>query len=240
MQQELADSTDEESRLAVLDPRAKLVGLLSLAAVSPLLASPLALAASAAVAILLFLVSGLRPRRVAKGLVLPLPFAVFAFISIWPFRGLLPSTLVAARIMICVTFLTLLSAATPFFQLIGALRYFGFPAIMTQILLLMYRYIFLLSDEMRRMSTARKARGFSGARHLLDRRGLSILSSTAGMIIYRSYVRGRAVTQALLARRYDGGMPISSSGRLRRVDLLFVASCFAAAATLASLQVGVV
>jgi len=100
------------------------------------------------------------------------------------------------------TTVLLLVNTTPFDELLTALRRCGCPAALVVTLGLMYRYLFVLLDELQRMSRARSARSFR-------RSGLSLwkdLASLIGMVFLRSFERAERVHRAMLARGFTGDL----------------------------------
>jgi cobalt/nickel transport system permease protein len=68
----------------------------------------------------------------------------------------------------------------------------------------MVRYADVVSGEMHRMSVARRSRGHD-PRWLWQARAVA---SSAGALFVRSYERGERVYLAMVARGYDGAMPV--------------------------------
>ena len=68
----------------------------------------------------------------------------------------------------------------------------------------MIRYGDVITDELRRMSVARRSRGFEarGVRHW------GVLAKTAGALFIRSYERGERVHLAMVSRGYTGTVPV--------------------------------
>lgn len=95
-----------------------------------------------------------------------------------------------------------LAEVTPWNKLLGAMRRLGAPAVLIATLGFMQRYIFVLSDELSRMITARRARSFQ------RRGGLSFkaLSSLVGVLLIRALEREERVHAAMTARGWDGTM----------------------------------
>ena len=73
-----------------------------------------------------------------------------------------------------------------------------------QIASFMIRYGDVVTDEMRRMSIARRSRGFE-ARGV---RQWGVLAASAGALFIRSYERGERVHLAMVSRGYTGSMPV--------------------------------
>jgi len=105
-----------------------------------------------------------------------------------------------------VTAAALLTATAPPFRLLEALRTLKVPAVLVAIVMLMYRYLFVLVDEAQRLLRARSARSASVGPHS----GGSILwrgqvtGRMAGSLFIRTLDRGERIYLAMLARGYDG------------------------------------
>lgn len=89
----------------------------------------------------------------------------------------------------------------PFEQLLITLRKLRVPAVVVAILAFMYRYVFVVWDELDKMRTARKARNFSGGSLWFRWRTLSQL---IGMLLIRSLNRAERIHGAMCARGWDG------------------------------------
>jgi cobalt/nickel transport system permease protein len=89
----------------------------------------------------------------------------------------------------------------PFDQLLVTLRKLRVPAILVATLAFMYRYVYVLWDELDRMRTARRARSF-GSGSLLMRWKTS--AQLIGMLLVRSMARAERVHGAMCARGWNG------------------------------------
>jgi cobalt/nickel transport system permease protein len=105
----------------------------------------------------------------------------------------------------CLSFCLLvwLTNTTPFDQLLKAMRQLGVPKLFIATLSFMYRYVFVLFDELNRMRRARQARTFVGRRIPDPRASAQLL----GMVLLRALDRAERVHAAMLARgwRRDEG-----------------------------------
>jgi cobalt/nickel transport system permease protein len=128
------------------------------------------------------------------------------------------------RISTCVLLLIILSSSTPFFDLLKASQRLKVPKLFLTLLMFLYRYLFVFTEEYQRMKMARKARGFKGGRHLLDRKAMHTISSTAGMLLVRAYNRGTNIYDALVSRGYDGEIKTLTKFRFRSLDYTFSAN----------------
>ncbi len=108
------------------------------------------------------------------------------------------------------------AATTSARELPVALSRLGVPALVTSMLVLMIRYIDVLSGEARRMRSARLSRGDSP--RTLHQAGA--LARSIGVLFLRSYERGERVYLAMLSRGFDGRVPelAIGTGRARALD----------------------
>ncbi|WP_241387191.1 cobalt ECF transporter T component CbiQ [Rhodococcus sp. CH91] len=100
-----------------------------------------------------------------------------------------------------------LAATTPVQDLPGGLTRLRVPSLVTTVVLLMLRYVGLLTDEARRMDVARRSRGD-------DPRMLSRIGATArgvGVLFVRAYERGERVHSAMLSRGFTGSVPTTGA-----------------------------
>ncbi|MFD7611057.1 cobalt ECF transporter T component CbiQ [Streptomyces sp. NPDC059828] len=111
---------------------------------------------------------------------------------------------VLAKATLGVATSVLLASTTELRSLLLGLQRLKLPPLMVQIASFMIRYGDVITDEMRRMSIARRSRGF-------EARGVShwgVLAKSAGALFIRSYERGERVHLAMLSRGYRGTMPV--------------------------------
>jgi cobalt/nickel transport system permease protein len=228
---------DPGSPVHRLDPRAKILGLagVTLVAVStPLRAWP------AFVACALVLVAVAAVGRVGPGVlwsrarvVLPLVLFVGVFvpfvrggsqISLGPFSvseaGLATFAAVSLKASIGTLSAVLLGATTGFPDVLHGLERMRAPRLLVLIAGFMYRYLFVIVDETRRMRTALAARAYR-PRHALQ---AGALGRVVIAMFLRTYDRGERVYVAMLARGYGGTMPRLEVLALRRADFVFLAA----------------
>jgi cobalt/nickel transport system permease protein len=89
----------------------------------------------------------------------------------------------------------------PFAQLLVTLRRLRVPAVFVAILAFMYRYVFVIWDELDRLRTARKARSM-GRTSLLFR--WKSLAAMLGMLLIRSLTRAERIHGAMVSRGWTG------------------------------------
>ncbi|KTB47945.1 cobalt ECF transporter T component CbiQ [Dehalogenimonas alkenigignens] len=110
------------------------------------------------------------------------------------------STLLA-RSWLSVLALILLTSTTPLPALLKGIERLGAPRVLVMILSFMYRYLFLLIDEVLRMKQARDSRSVGSPPASFQAR---TVGSMIGSLFIRSYERGERVYAAMAARGFDG------------------------------------
>ncbi|MGH3013011.1 MAG: cobalt ECF transporter T component CbiQ [Gaiellaceae bacterium] len=238
------------SPVHTLDPRAKMLGLLAVTLVAvttpfslwPVwIACGLVLAAIAATARIPARTIWRRAR-----VILPLVLFVAVFIpffraggqewSLGPLtvseEGLQSFLSVAAKATIGTVGAVLLGATTTFPDVLRALEALRVPRLFTLIAAFMYRYLFVIVDEVQRMRVALTSRGYR-PRWAWQ---AGVMGRVVAALFLRSYGRGERVYLAMVARGFGGAMPQLDTLVLRRVDVLFVA---VVAASLLAVRVAV-
>ncbi len=96
----------------------------------------------------------------------------------------------------------LLAATTDPRDLLIGLERLRVPVQLVQIMGFMVRYLDVVSDELRRMKTARESRGFTAS----NPRHWPVIGRSAGALFIRSFERGERVHLAMISRGYDGSV----------------------------------
>ncbi len=158
-------------------------------------------------------------------------------LSLGPWRlvatdaGVLRFLSIVVRSWLSVQAAILLTATTEFPDVLHALRHLRVPNLLVTIISLMYRYLFVLSDEALRLLRARESRS---ARPPRGRGGGSIAwrarvaGNMAGQLFLRSYERSDRVYSAMLARGYAGQLLTINPHVMHRGDWLALGIAFAA------------
>lgn len=141
--------------------------------------------------------------------------------------GTLRFVSIALRSWISVQAAILLAATTRFPDLLGALQQIHVPRLFIAIIGLMWRYLYVISEEVTRMLRARSSRSASapGTRRAGGRLAwrARVTGGMAGSLFLRSLERSDRVYSAMLARGYTGQQPAQDhaplSGAERRVLL---------------------
>ena len=137
-----------------------------------------------------------------------------------------------------VTAAVVLTATTPPLRLLEALRSLRIPAVLVAIVMLMYRYLFVLVEEAQSMMRARAARSAAIGRNSggsLVWRAKSA-GGMAGSLFIRTLDRSERIYMAMVARGYDGTIRRADVVPLRRgavVTLALLLCVFAAVAVAA-------
>jgi cobalt/nickel transport system permease protein len=226
---------DPASPVHRLDPRTKLLAFMAVTVVAvstPLAAWPVWLACVVvltAVAVRARVDAGTIWRRAR--IVLPLVLLVGALVPFvrdggtsWELgplsvssAGLAVFATVAAKATIGTLSAVLLAATTTFPDVLRALERLRAPRLLILVASFMYRYLFVIRDEVHRMRAALASRGYR-PRHALQ---AGALGRVASALFLRSFARGERVYLAMLARGYRGRMPAAAPLRLVGADLAF-------------------
>lgn len=231
-----------------LDPRIKVVALLSLiiGAVSTqrlvVLAMMFALATGLAVMsqiriIRLFRQVWLGVLLFSVAIVLPAIFIVpgeaVAHLPVvhWPItlQGVRSATFVIGRAETAATLSLLLVLTTPWPHVLKALSSLGVPAAVIAVLGMTYRYIFVLTQSALRMAEARQSRLMAP----LDGRARRRLTMTMiGMLLSKTLVLGTEVHAAMIARGYRGKVRLLDDFRTKPADWVFLLAALGVSATI--------
>lgn len=190
-----------------------------------------AFALDAVVVVWLLRTVGYRFRQAVGRFMVVLPFIAFSFFI--PFvaggqstnvlgidlsvAGLWASWNIIAKALLGTGVSLILAGTTPIPDFIRGLSRLRVPATLVSIMAFMFRYFDLIVEDLGRIRTAMVARGHD-PRWLWQAKPLA---SAAGVMFVRSYERGERVHSAMLARGFDGHMPmLDHQGTNRRGWLL--------------------
>ncbi len=133
------------------------------------------------------------------------------------YNGLQALMNVVIKAWLSILSLILLTSTTKVPSLLKGLEQLHLPRVMVMILSFMYRYLFVLIDEMMRMKQARDSRNFGGGWLWQIR----TISNMVGTLFIRSYERGERVYAAMVARGFDGQTRTLDRLRFKRLDAYF-------------------
>ena len=225
--------------LQSIDPRAKLLGLVSLVLASVFIHRLTVLFALFAAGVLVAGMSRISPVFLLKRIWLP----VLAFTGLvaapalftvpgdpighlpvlrWAvsFSGLMSAVILVVRAETASTFSLLLVLCTPWNQLLRALRFCKVPVTAVVILQMTHRYVFLLVETAGQMLEARRARlvGYLGRREQHR-----VLAASAGVLLDKTLHLGRDVHSAMQARGYRGEVFLLDDPKICLRDRAFLA-----------------
>ncbi len=157
------------------------------------------------------------------------PVSSFHFLM-WDFTitdaGLLRFVSILIRSWLSVQMAIMLVAVTRFPDLIHALEHLHVPAILTTIIAFLYRYLFVLVDEVYRLLRARESRSAAVSG---QRSGGSVFwrakvaGNMAGQLFLRSYERSDRIYNAMLSRGYTGHLYTLNPHEMKSRDYLVTA-----------------
>lgn len=144
--------------------------------------------------------SRIPPVFLAKRLLLLEPIALgVAGLAVFQPDGWRVFAAIMVRTNLCLLTMILLSNTTPFADLLRVLQRLRVPALLVTTMALMYRYLFVLVDEVGRMSRARASRTFAAQRRTAWWSQAGII----GQLFIRSTERAERIYAAMCARGWQ-------------------------------------
>lgn len=117
--------------------------------------------------------------------------------------GLMDGLAIACRIVSAVSIVAVLGFSTPFAGIMSALSWMRIPKGFVEILMLAYRYVFVLLEDAMVIYNAQKNRlGYSSIR-----RGLSSFGALTGSLVLKAFDHSNNLTASMVQRGYDGNIP---------------------------------
>ena len=221
------------------DPRVKF--LLTLLFIITVVVTPvgswLAFAAYFGILAGIFLISGLPLRYVLRRSLIILPFVLLlGIVNLFTRPGVELSSLnifgwhlgitdgglvfigtLLARSWLSVLALILLTSTTALPALLKGIERLGAPKVLVMIMSFMYRYLFLLIDEVLRMKNARDSRSVGNPSTSFQAKTVGAM---IGSLFIRSYERGERVYAAMAARGFDGQSRTLDNLTVDRLDVV--------------------
>ena len=200
-----------------IDPRLRIIAAIFFSCAIAVFHTFIALMAACMAALTLLLLSGLDLREIGRRLAVVLGFLLLLWClmpltyegdvvgKLGPFRIYRPGILLSAQISLkslaIIAVFTALVATIPVNTLGQSLARLRFPAKLVYLLLMCYRYIFVIEQEYRRLVAAMKIRGFRPRTNLHTYRSYAYL---VGMLFVRAAARADRVYQAMRCRGFNG------------------------------------
>ena len=119
--------------------------------------------------------------------------------------------------IICVI---LLVSSTKFNCLLKAFEKMRLPKVFIMIMSFMYRYIFVIIDEVMATKQAKDARSTGGSRWLQAKASANIL----GSLFIRTYEKGESVYLAMCSRGFNGEIRTTDRFKISGFDIIFLAA----------------
>jgi cobalt/nickel transport system permease protein len=131
--------------------------------------------------------------------------------------GVVSFVSILLRFTLTVTAALVLIAVTGFNALCTALERFHVPRAFSMQLMMLYRYLFVLTSEGARMSRARELRAVGG-----QGLGIRVYGSLLGHLLLRTWHRAQRIHMAMLSRGFTGEFPLRRPFRMGPADIAFM------------------
>jgi cobalt/nickel transport system permease protein len=220
-----------DARVKILVTLAYLVALGTTPRITPALAACYAALLVGGIAVARLPLAGVLGRAAAV-----LPFsATFALISVISGDAARAEGLVV-KSWLSASAVLLLAGTTPLPLLLRGLESLGVPRFLALVIQFLYRYLFVISEQVQHMRMAALARASRsrGRRRVAER--FRAAAGAVSTLFARSEARAEAIHGAMLARGFAGRIEPLVVARIAASDLLFLAAGVAAAAAPRLLQ----
>lgn len=138
------------------------------------------------------------------------------------YDGLMVFWNVLIKAYLSILCMILLMSTTRFAILLKALEKLRLPQIIVMVLSFMYRYIFVIFDQLMKMKRAKESRSVFGSRWFHAK----ALANMLGVLFLRSYEKGETIYLAMCSRGFSGGITTLDQLTFKKTDLLFLAAIF--------------
>jgi len=208
---------DGDSFIHTIDPRFRVIAAAMLSIVIALSSGMAALLTALTIAALTLLAAKLDWRKVCGRLLVIVGFLALLWLilpithrgnplyTLGPvnitYEGVILATQITLKSFSILALLIALVATMPVASMGNALSRLGVPGKLTQLLMVSYRYIFVIEQEYQRLVRAAKIRGFQPGTNMHTYRTFAYL---AGMLFVRASMRAQRVYQAMLCRGFHG------------------------------------
>jgi cobalt/nickel transport system permease protein len=209
-----------DSPFARLDPRWKLAALGSAVLAVALVRSLAPAAVALAGALLLVVLARLPGRWVLRrcGALLLGLAPLLLFLPLAQGGGPARAALIAAKALASVFLALVLLGTAPLPDTLHAAQALRVPGLLVQLLLLSYRYTFVLADELQRLRRALRLRGF---RARMTPHGYRTAGHVVGTLLVRGAERAEGVAVAMRCRGFDGRFRSLARFRTTAADVGF-------------------
>jgi len=208
-----------DSLIHRLDPRVKIISFF-IFILFVLFTGPTSFGAFALYGVLiavLILLSKIDLEFIFKRSLVIIPFVLMIAVFRITYDGLTVFWNYFVKAYLSILCMILLMASTKFSDLIKAFEKLKLPRLITMILSFMYRYIFVVQDELMKMHQAKEARSVGGSSWFHAK----ALSNMIGNLFIKSYERAESVYLAMCSRGFDGNVRTIDDFKLKGLDLFF-------------------
>ncbi|MEM3517246.1 MAG: cobalt ECF transporter T component CbiQ [Candidatus Bathyarchaeia archaeon] len=147
-------------------------------------------------------------------------FSIFSFKLQLTMQGFLSTLHFILRVWMCVSSLILLNLTTKFSNIIDSMKSLKIPKVFTMMFSITYRFLFLFINEAYRMILAKESRTIKKKMSKID--NIKTLGLIISSLFIRAYERGERVYLAMKNRGYMGEMKSLSVIKFHLKDALFI------------------
>lgn len=144
-------------------------------------------------------------------------------------EGLIEAKAILLKSSISAFSVLILVSTTRFVLILKAMESLHFPRTLLVVISFLYRYLFLLVGEFKRLTRAAHSRNWRAGRWSLR---MSTAGGIIGSLFLRAYARGERVYLAMLSRGFDGSVQLSDQPAMRARDAATLVFSTAACAAL--------
>lgn len=203
------------------DARAKILALLAFLIVLATTPSDatLRIAAFGAVALAALLAARLPLAGLLGRATVVLPFSLtFAAVS-W-FAGDHPRAIaLVAKTYLSTAAVLVVAGTTPLPALLEGFESLGAPRVLVSVIQFLYRYLFVISEQAQHMRLAAACR--AGVRKTSRRTRFEAAAGALSVLFARSYFRADGIHRSMLARGFNGQLPVADPARFKISDVAF-------------------
>ena len=213
--------THGASPLHLRDARAKILALLAFLIVLSTTPSSanLRVAAYAVVVLLAILIARLPLLSLLTRAAVVLPFSLTFALVCWAGGDNARAVSLVEKTYLSAIAVLVVAGATPLPALLKGFESLGTPRVLISVIQFLYRYLFVISEQAQHMRLSAASR--SGIRKANRRNRFQAAAGALGVLFGRSYYRADGIHRAMLARGYNGQLPLADPGRFRVADAAF-------------------
>jgi cobalt/nickel transport system permease protein len=134
------------------------------------------------------------------------------------YEGIMTFLNIIVKSSLSIFLLVVASSTTPFADFLKGLDLLRIPRLMIMLMSFLYRYLFVLLDEARRLMRARSLRYF-GSRY---REQFRVIGYMIGVLFIRTFERAERIYSAMVVRGFHGEIPATKHFKLSYRDFFFI------------------